>query len=214
MRCRRRYTATKLHCSRCHADMQSVFSFLAGALYVVGYVPYIRSIVFGQSKPAKASWIIWTALDMLTIAAMFAKGTISGQLVGSFIGSWCIALLAFRYGIPGWKKLDVICLLGGASGIFLWQYYRDSTYGIVIGQVTMLIGCIPTYVSAWKNPEHEDRLAWTIYFFSCIPALLAISQWNLASATQPIAFLISETGMMILLWIKPRITNRSIEARS
>lgn len=66
---------------------RSVLSLLAGVLFVAGFVPYIRAIVRGQTKPAKASWIIWATLDTITIAGMYAKDAVNGQILGAVLGA-------------------------------------------------------------------------------------------------------------------------------
>ena len=189
--------------------MKYIFSFIAGALYIVGFIPYIRAILHKQIKPAKTSWIIWASLDTITIAGMYAKDSINGQIIGAITGAWIVVIFVLKFGTPGWSKLDIFCLSGAIIGVTLWQLFDNPMFGIIISLVIVFLGSVPTFVSAWKNPSHEDKLTWTIFWFSCIFAMIAIPQWTLADAAQPLTFFIIESIMIYLLYfhtIKRSIT--------
>lgn len=175
---------------------------MAGILFVAAFVPYIRAILRNETKPAKASWLIWATLDSITLAGMYAAGTLNGQILGAVTGAWIVAGLAMKYGESGWSLLDKFCLAGAALGITLWQVFDSPVLGIVTSLSVVFIGAIPTFVSAWKEPSRENRTAWTIYWISCVFALIAVPEWTLASAAQPVVFFAVESVMMYILYIK------------
>lgn len=184
--------------------MKEVLQVLAGLLYIAAFVPYIRAILRKETKPAKASWLIWASLDTITLAGMFFNNTVNGQMLGVVLGAWVVALLALKYGTPGWTKLDKFCLGGGVLGIVLWQVFNDPILGIVTSLSVIFLGSFPTFTSAWKDPSRENKLAWTIFWVSCVCAVIAIPHWTLADAIQPITFFVIETIMMYILFIRPR----------
>jgi len=185
---------------------------LSGILFIAGFVPYIISILHKETKPAKASWIIWVALDTITFAGMLVKETANGQIIGAVIGGWLTVILALKYGISGWSKLDKFCLGGAILGIVLWQTFDDPVLGILTSQGATFLGSIPTFLSAWKDPSRENKFAWTIFFASCVCAVIAIPHWTLADATQPITFFVVESTMMYILFIQPLVKRRSKKA--
>jgi len=183
---------------------QSVLSVVAGLLFLAGFFPYILAILRGQTKPAKASWIIWASLDTITLLGMYAKDAVNGQIVGAVLGVWIVVALAIKYGKPGWTKLDRLCLVGAVIGIVLWQAFSNPVLAILTSQSVVFLGSIPTFVSAWHDPSKEDRIAWTIYWLSCVAAVIAIPSWTLQDTAQPITFFTIETIMMYLLYLKPQ----------
>ena len=185
-------------------DARNVFSALAGLLFVAGFVPYIRAILRGETKPSKASWIIWATLDTITIAGMYAKSAVNGQMIGVVLGAWVIVALCLKYGAPGWTRLDMICLAGAVLGIVLWQVFSNPVLGIVTSLSVELIGSIPTFVSAWKDPGREDKLAWTIFWVSCVCAMIAIPHVTWEDAAQPTTFFAIESVMMLILYFRER----------
>jgi hypothetical protein len=190
--------------------LRELLSALSGILMLAAYVPYIMAIFRGTTRPIKATWIILALLDTLTVAGMIAKDSLNGQMIGAILGSGIVALLSFRFGMPGWKRTDIVCFVLAIIGICLWWTFQDAIFGIVTGSLAFIIGTIPTFRSAWEDPQREDRTAWMLYFLSCIPAVAAVPEWTLAHATQPISFFITEGTMVYLLWIRPRRVTRAI----
>jgi hypothetical protein len=187
---------------------KNALSIIAGLLFIVGFVPYISAILRKKTKPAKASWLIWSSLDTTIFIGMLFKDAANGQILGATLGALVVTVLAMKYGTPGWTPLDKFCLGGAVLGILLWQVFNDPIFGIVTSLSVGFLGSIPTFASAWKDPSREDRMAWTIFWVSCVCAVIAIPQWTLADAAQPITFFAIETIMMYILYFRPSAHSR------
>jgi|SRR5579872_82765 len=184
--------------------MFKILNVVAGLLFIVAFVPYILAIVRGQTKPAKVSWIIWATLDSITFAGMCAQNTLNGQIIGAIIGAWTVVILAMKFGTPGWTFKDILYLVGGALGIILWMKFSNPTLAIVTSSLVVFLGAFSTFENAIKYPEQEDKIAWLIFWLSCVAAIIAIPKWNFDNAAQPVTFTVIETTMMYLLWLRPR----------
>ncbi|MEK7647301.1 MAG: hypothetical protein AAB378_02935 [Patescibacteria group bacterium] len=183
-------------------DIKNILSIFSGILFAFGYVPYIRSIVRGETKPSKASWIIWAVLDVIVLAGMMAEHSVNYQIAIAVIGSSLVTILSLKYGASGWTRLDKCCFAGAILGIILWLIFNNPIFGIITSLGVMSIGSIPTFVSAWGDASREDKSAWTIFWISCIFALMAVPAWTVANAAQPITFFATQTIMMYILYIK------------
>ena len=139
---------------------------------------------------------------------MIAKHSVNGQIIGAVLGGWSIVFLALKYGTPGFSRLDKFCLGGAILGIVLWKVSGNATFGLMTSLIVVVIGSIPTFVSAWNNPSKEDKVAWTIFELSCVVAMFAIPTFTLADAAQPITFLLIETIMVSLVYLRPRMLAR------
>ncbi len=182
-----------------------ILSTLSAIVFIIAYIPYICAVVRGETRPQKTSWIIWGALDSITFTGMFARHSVNGQITAAVIGTWTVATLALKYGKPGWTWLDKFCLLCAALAIVLWQVFDSPTIGLTTSLTAMFIGSVPTFQNAWGKPGEEDKLAWTLYWISCLLAVAAVPSWSLDDAAQPITFLAIESTMMFILFVKPRL---------
>ena len=89
-----------------------------------------------------------------------------------------------------WATLDAIAMLTSLSAI--------------------AIGTVPTLVSAWQDPSRESWLAWTIGTAASVCSVLAITEWSLSVAAQPIVFLAINGAVTSVLYVRPRfISQRS-----
>ena len=191
--------------------IKSVLSVTAGILALVGFVPYIVAILHGETKPAKATWIIWASLSVITLFGMLATNAINGQICGAALGDTIVAVLAVKFGGAGWTKLDLFCLGGAIVGITMWQTTGNPVLSILICLVVIFIGSVPTFVSAFHNPDRENHLAWVIFWLSSVVAVVAIPALAWQDAAQPITFLTCTIIMMYLLYLNPRIKKPNFE---
>lgn len=184
--------------------MKALLSTVSGVLFVLAFVPYIQSIVKGESKPSKATWLIWAGMDTVLFTGMLTKHTVNGQIIGAICGAWIVFAFTMKYGVPGWKRIDKICLGGTILAMLLWKISDNPVVGIVTSLGSGLLGSVPTFISAWEDPSRENKLAWTLYVISCVFAVLAIPRWTLADAGQPLVFAFIDTTVFLIIYLKPR----------
>ncbi len=178
---------------------------ISGVLFFIAFLPYIWAIANGQTVPSPVSWIIWASLDTLALLAMRKEKAMSGQLTGATAGAWIITVLALIYGKPTMGSIEWVSIACAVAGVVLWQRTGSAILAIICSQAAMFAGAIPTFVGAYTNPSQEDPIAWSIWFISCICALLAIKKWNLANALQPLTFTVIEATMVVLVVIRPHL---------
>ncbi len=176
---------------------------ISGLLFFVAFLPYIWTIVNGQTIPSPVSWAIWASVDTLALLAMRRVGATSGQLTGAVAGAWAITVLALMFGKPTMGFVEWISLISAIAGIAMWKKTGNAVFAIICSQIAVFAGAIPTFVGAYANPSQENPIAWSIWFVSCICALFAIRKWDLANALQPVTFTVIETTMVVLVVIRP-----------
>lgn len=193
---------------------QSFLSALSGWVFLTGIVPFIIAILQGY-RPPKSSWIIWPTCDTIVAYGMYKHGALNGQMIGVVIGAWTTCTLVMIKGVPGWTQKQKLMLLAAAMGVILWQILGDSNIGIITGCGVILFGSWETFQDAWSSPEHHtgllSRLAWSLYWVSCVLQVLAIPAWTVADATQPLTFLFIESVMMYLIFVRaPRLVKSKV----
>jgi len=180
---------------------------VAGALYLLGYAPYLWYVVKDKrAKPLWAPWLIFSVVESIALWEMRISNSDNCQLWCSTIGSWLTFVATVVYGKPGFKILDVVCLICAFISVVIWRACGQLTVGLMMSLSAIAIGMIPIFKSAWIDPHAEDKRGWTLFWVSCVFATVAVPKWDLANAAQPISFLTTETIVMILLWFPRKLT--------
>jgi hypothetical protein len=189
-------------------SVKEILSVIAGLLMIAGYVPYIRAMLKRETKPIKATWFIWGFLNTILFMSMYFANSLNNQIAGATIGTWIVAVLTLKYGLPGWTRIDKLCIAGAAISVALWQIFHNPIVGIMASLGALSIGSIPTFTSVWRDPNRENKLAWTINWFSCLCMFIAIPQWTLAKASQPTVYFILSSIIMGILYSRPLMQKR------
>jgi hypothetical protein len=192
-----------------------VLSILSGLVFISAFFPYIKAIVRKEASPRKATWLVWAIGDIIILAGMIAKHTVSGLMVGAVLGATSTFILLLKFGEPGWTKRDKICLALSGLAIILWIYFGNSNVGIAFGLIALAIAVWPTYVSAWEKPEKEDHKAWVLFNTSNVLAIAAIPHLTFADIAPPLTFMLIDLPMLYLLFVRPfqKQLTLAIEAR-
>lgn len=187
---------------------------IAGVLALAGYIPYIYSIIAGNTRPNRATWFIWTIIGGLLAFSYLAEGDQNSIWlpIGYFLGPLIVAILSLRYGYAEWTRLDTACIIAAAISIVPWVLSDNATITLIINLVIDSTGAIPTLVKTYREPETEDLTAWGVFFAANTIQLFAISMWNLA-ALYPI-YLFFLAGTMVLFICKGKLSKKTINERA
>lgn len=135
--------------------MKEVLAAIAVVLTFVAYIPYIRSILRGETKPHVFSWIIW---GLTTVLAFF------GQLAGSGgIGAWPIGVsgvITLYVAFLAWERradstitrLDWTFFVASIASLPIWWLTNDALWAIIILTVVDILGFGPTFRRGYHVP--------------------------------------------------------------
>ena len=128
-------------------------------LTFVIFVPYIRSIRRGHTKPHAFSWLIW-ALGTLVVfgAQLVAGGGVGAWPIGvSGVITGYVALLAYRGRTDrSIHRSDWIFLAVALAALPSWLFTSNPLWAVVILTGADLAGFGPTFRSAYVRP-HQER---------------------------------------------------------
>lgn len=186
----------------------AVAGIVAGILSIAGYIPYILAIFRGETRPNRASWIIWAIVGGLLAFSYIETGDRHSIWLplGYFIGPLITAVLSLRYGYMVWSRLDTICLVAACASVIPWMLSDTAILTLLINVFIDFMGAIPTLIKSYKEPETEDFLAWLIFFVANTIQLFAIQYWNLA-AVYPV-YLFFLAGFITLFTFMDRVKRK------
>jgi hypothetical protein len=177
-----------------------MFAFLSAVLVLAFYVPYLKSIVKGSTKPIIVSWLVWAMNDTIIFSTTWIKGEFSYFLLGTCIGAIITMALSLRYGKFSWETIDLACGTIAILGIIAGFVLSEPTVALIASLVVAVTSSIPTIRSILRDRANEDRFSWTMYYIATICALISLENWSIASLAAPLTFLAVGTYCQYLFW--------------
>lgn len=184
---------------------------VAGLIDFISFAPYIRSIVKGQTKPERASFAIWTTSSLLLLASYFASGARDTIwfLLSYSVMQVVVLFLSYKYGMGGFNKLDIVCIVGALLGLTLWIVTDNPLTAVLLNLVVDVIGFIPTIKKIYFLPETENKLSWSMAAIASLLNLLAINKWTFGIAVYPVVILWPYWLVVVLLLFPRRKLKQS-----
>ncbi|MBI5887059.1 MAG: hypothetical protein HZB85_10850 [Deltaproteobacteria bacterium] len=185
--------------------MTAAAGWLAGVLGLAGFIPYIISIIRKETTPNRATWLIWTLVGVMLGGSYYAGGATDTIWVAvSYVaGPFIIFILSIRRGEGGWTGIDKACLFTAAASAFFWWFTGSALIGLCLSLLADVMGAAPTVVKAFRRPEGEDKLSWTLWALSGLINLAAIDDWAAFSiVAYPAYMLICAGTVTALLYLR------------
>lgn len=178
-----------------------VIGIIAGILSLVGYVPYIISMLRGITKPNRATWVVWTIIGGLLAFSYIASGNRDSIWLplGYFIGPFIIMILSIKYGYATWTRVDSYCLVAALFSVIPWFLTHNAILTLLINIFIDAAGAIPTLIKTYYEPETEDFVAWFIFLIANTMQLFAIESWDLSASYPVYLFFLASTMVFFIL---------------
>ena len=188
--------------------MSEFFGIAAPIVSLIGFVPYLISILKGKTRPSSASWWTWTILSFVIVLSSWAGGAPWQILLlptWLFILQLIVAVLSLKFGDKKWGLTNQICVGGAIFGILLWALTGNPLLALGLSILSDLIASIPNFRHVYLHPEQEDRLAWTIGWLSAILEILAIKNWTFVESSWAVYFILNMSLTLCFLYRKNKI---------
>jgi hypothetical protein len=187
--------------------MQTVFIIISSALALISPILYVTAILKGKAKPHRTTRLVLLFINALATVSLFAQhNNVAIYLAAvSTIQGIVIFALSIKYGMGGWTKLDVSCLIIAAMGIVLWQVTHQPVLALYASIMADFTGSVPTLIKTFRYPDTE---VWTFYFLDTFAAgfnLLALHVWTVQQFAYPLYLVFINLSIVILV-IRPKLS--------
>ncbi len=174
---------------------------LSGVTIFLFFIPYTRDIFLGKTKPERASWFIWSVLNLIIFSALLSKqANYSLILPGSqALGDLFIFFLAIKYGVGGFLKRDIIALIGAGIGLVLWYITKEPLTAVLIAIFIDGTGYFLTIVKTYENPDTETASSWVLNFFGGLFACFAVGSLNIIYLIYPVYICIGSLAILAVI---------------
>jgi len=169
---------------------KEILSAVAIALTLVAYLPYIRSVLQGTTKPHVFSWVIWGSATFIVFFAQLTDGAGIGAWPLGFSGlvTLYLAFLAYRgTSDTSITRLDWIFFTMAMSSLPLWYLTSDPLAAVVILTVADLLGFGPTIRKAYDYPFEEQVMFFVLMAVRNFVVIAALENYTLTTVLFPAA---------------------------
>ncbi|MEM6626656.1 MAG: hypothetical protein AAF719_08135 [Pseudomonadota bacterium] len=187
---------------------KEVFGALALFLTFAAFVPYILSILAGETKPHVFSWLIWGFGTVVVFVAQLLDGGGYGAWVIGISGciSFSIAVLAWlKSGDTSIVKMDWVFLILAASALPLWVFTETALSAVIVLTLVDLLGFGPSIRKAYDAPNEESAIFFAVGALRNAFVVLALDNYSWTTVLFPAA-----VGIACCLFVGLIVTRRRI----
>jgi hypothetical protein len=197
------------------SDWRAIIGISAGIFSLLGFFPYIITILQGKTKPNRASWSIWASLGIILAISNYSAGARETLwlLAAYAVCQLIIAILSLKCGEGGWNTFDRTCLFGAGISIILWWIYNSPLIAILISIAIDSLGALPTIKKSYYQPETEDLFSWLMFWAAGTLNMFALGQWSVELVAQPL-YLFSFNSIVVFLLLLPKLQQSKVQSKS
>lgn len=152
-----------------------ILSVAAVALSLIQFVPYLMTIIKGQTKPSPIAYAIWgsaSTITLLNLIILNAGASLIGLQLTTASTTLTIFFFSLKRGKVGTAKIDF--LLGSLALVALILLVTGySSISLFASVSTTAIGYLSTINKLKKHPNTEPSLSWFILGMSALSAIVA-----------------------------------------
>lgn len=174
-------------------------SAIAIALTLFAFLPYIRSIQTGKTRPHVFSWIIWGSVTFVVFLAQLADHGGAGAWPIGVSGLITIYVAFLAYSKKSDSSIthsDWLFLIAAMTSLPLWYFTSDPLSAVVILTTVDLAGFGPTFRKAYAFPFEEKLLFFALIALRNAIAILALQNYSATTVLFP-----GLTGFACVLFI-------------
>jgi hypothetical protein len=168
-----------------------VYAVLVGAAAsVLAALVYIRSMLRGDAKPNRVSWLMWSVAPFIATAAALSSGVGWAVLPVFMSGAmpFTIFTASFLTKKAYWKlsSFDYFCGALSILALILWLVTQNSSLAIVFAIGSDASAAIPTLTKAWSYPETESAWPFTLGVFNAATSFTVLQLWSFNELAFPL----------------------------
>lgn len=181
----------------------------------VGGPPYLFDILRGKTKPQRITWFIWTVLGFIAFFSQVSLGAHWSLLyVGlNAAGNLAVFLLSLKFGVGGWKRLDIFALLIAGIGVAISLAAKAPLAALAGSIIADFAGAALTLYKSYFQPSTETSSTWFFAGTSSLLAAFAVGSWSFSLLLYPVYMCFATYGVLVAQWsgrlLRPKVGSLS-----
>ena len=172
---------------------------IASVVTLLSYVPYIKNILRGKTKPHMFSWFVWSMLAGIAFGGQIVGGSGPGAWLMGIISFMCftIFLMSLKKGTKDIQVIDWVSLGGALLAMIMWIVTKTPLLSVILITATDILAFFPTIRKSFSRPYEETILTYLINTLKFILGILATNNYSVITVLYPI-YLIFANGLFVL----------------
>lgn len=176
-----------------------------GAILTLGaHVPYFIDILRGRTIPHIFSWIVWTLLLSIGIAAQWVEGGGFGTwaTIGDAVACFITVLLCLRFKNHDITTSDKVSLGLAFVGIALWLLTDNPLWAVIFAVTADAFGFFPSFRKAYMKPHEETSLTFLMVAIGYVAGFFALGEMTLTTMLYPLYLIVANGAYFIYLLVR------------
>lgn len=184
--------------------MKTALGIIATVMAFVSYIPYIRNMLSGKTKPHAFSWLVWGTLTAIAFVGQVSEGAGPGAWVTGFTAcvSFFIFVTALRTGEKDIAKSDWLSLVGAGIAMLLWWATSDPLIAVILITLIDALGFFPTFRKSYHKPYEETAITFAISGLKFVIAIIALENLTPTTWLYPASLVFMNGIFVIMLLIR------------
>jgi hypothetical protein len=184
-------------------SLKDMFGLLSLLLAVVSYVPYVRSIFVGSTKPHAFTWLVWGTVMAVAFFAQLSDKAGPGSWATGLSAAFClgIGIIALFRGEEHITRGDWIAFLTTFLAIPLWIVTSDPLWSVLLVTGIDAVAYYPNFRKSYAKPHEELAFKYVLTVIRYLLSLLALEHFTVVTSVYQVVSIFMEIAIVImLLW--------------
>ncbi len=193
-------------------EIRSFLGIAASLIGLIGYIPYVRDIRSGRTRPHIFSWFIWAIMESIACAAILTGGGFAGSWAHAVTAAICVyvVILSLKNGEKQITLVDKICLTLSLIAIALWKSTSNPLYAVILVVIADGLAYIPTFRKAFYRPQEETLITFVLNAIKQVLVLCSMSAYSPTTVLFDAYLISANTAFVSMLIIRRRQLKRQI----
>jgi hypothetical protein len=187
-------------------EAKTILGAVSAVLAVYTFIPYIRGIFKGYTKPHAFSWIIWALVTAITSTAQIISHSGWGAAVTivEVFATATIGVIAMFRGEKNITRGDKIAFGTALAAIPLWQATGDPFWSVMLVTAISVLGFWPTFRKSWSKPWGEVAQTYLLAGPAYVLSIAAMEDVSWTTSFYPAVLFFANIGFGMMLLTRRR----------
>ena len=185
---------------------KELLGIIAIVIAFVSYIPYIRDIIKGKTKPHAFPWFVYSLMTGIAFFGQIAGGGGAGAWVNGLTAVVCFIIFIFGLikGRANITLIDWVSLLGAGVALILWFITKGPLISVILVTVIDALGFFPTFRKSYHKPHEETLVTYFLSGVKYIFAIFALDTFSVVTVLFPLYLVIANFAFVVVALIRKK----------